>query len=128
MVARPLQRLLLGSAHDVDMDGSGRILVSPELRNAASMTREVMLLGMGGHFELWDAAQWARREAEDLATGLPEALDLFSFCHRPWSLCTDAYCWSLRSMPCSTRVLARGRPERTPGRATTIPTSPLRLR
>lgn len=79
MSARPLQRLLLGSAQDVDMDGSGRILVSSELRNAASMTREVMMLGMGGHFELWDATQWARREAEDLASGMSEALAQFSF-------------------------------------------------
>ena len=79
MAARPLQRLLLGSAQDVDMDGSGRILVSPELRNATGMTREVMLLGMGSHFELWDASQWARREADDLAKGIPEALQQFSF-------------------------------------------------
>lgn len=79
MSARPLQRLLLGSAQDVDMDGSGRILVSPELRNAAGMTRDVMLLGMGSHFELWDAAEWARREAEDLAKGITEALNQFSF-------------------------------------------------
>jgi MraZ protein len=79
MSARPLQRLLLGNAQDVDMDGSGRILVAPELRNAAGFTREVMLLGMGSHFELWDAAEWARREAEDLAKGMPEVLEQFSF-------------------------------------------------
>ena len=79
MAARPLQRLLLGNAQDVDMDGSGRILVAPELRTAAGMTREVMLLGMGSHFELWDAAEWARREAEDLAKGIPDVLNQFSF-------------------------------------------------
>lgn len=79
MQARPLQRLLLGNAQDVEMDGSGRILVAPELRTAAGFTREVMLLGMGSHFELWDAAEWARREAEDLAKGMPEVLDTFSF-------------------------------------------------
>jgi MraZ protein len=79
MAARPLQRLLLGNAQDVDVDGTGRILVAPELRSAAGLTREVMLLGMGSHFELWDAAQWARREAEDLAKGMPAVLDQFSF-------------------------------------------------
>ncbi|HEU0229621.1 MAG TPA: division/cell wall cluster transcriptional repressor MraZ [Burkholderiaceae bacterium] len=77
--ARPLQRLLLGSAQDVELDGSGRILISPELRTAVGMTREVMLLGMGSHFELWDATEWSRREAEDLAKGMPQALDQFSF-------------------------------------------------
>ena len=79
MAARPLQRLLLGGANDVDIDGSGRVLVSPELRSAAGLTKEVMLLGMGSHFELWDAAAWAEREAEDLAKGIPEALNHFSF-------------------------------------------------
>lgn len=79
MSARPLQRLLLGNALDVDMDGSGRILVSPELRQAAGLAREVMLLGMGSHFELWDATEWARREAEDLSKGMSDALENFSF-------------------------------------------------
>ena len=45
MSARALQRLLLGSAQDVEIDGSGRILVAPELRAAAGFTRDVMLLG-----------------------------------------------------------------------------------
>lgn len=79
MGARPLQRLLLGNAQDVDMDGSGRILIAPELRTAAGLTRDTMLLGMGSHFELWDAAEWSRREAEDLAKGMPDVLENFSF-------------------------------------------------
>ena len=79
MSARPLQRLLLGNAQDVDMDGAGRILVAPELRTAAGLTREVMLLGMGSHFELWDADAWARREADDLAQGMADVSDQFSF-------------------------------------------------
>jgi MraZ protein len=79
MSARALQRLLLGNAQDVELDGSGRILIAPELRNAVGMTRDVMLLGMGAHFELWDAASLARREADDLAQGMPEVLNQFSF-------------------------------------------------
>jgi MraZ protein len=79
MSARAMQRLLLGNAQDVELDASGRILVAPELRNAVGMTRDVMMLGMGAHFELWDAASLARREAEDLAQGMPEVLNNFSF-------------------------------------------------
>ncbi|SAH90268.1 cell division protein MraZ [Bordetella ansorpii] len=79
MSARGLQRLLLGNAQDVEIDGSGRVLVAPELRNAAGMTRDVMLLGMGTHFELWDAASLARREEADLAQGMPDVLNQFSF-------------------------------------------------
>lgn len=79
MSARGLQRLLLGNAQDVDIDASGRVLVAPELRSASGMTREVMLLGMGAHFELWDAASLASREAQDLAQGMPDVLNQFSF-------------------------------------------------
>ena len=79
MQARALQRLLLGNAQDVELDGAGRVLVAPELRAAAGMTREVMLLGMGAHFELWDAAALARREAEDLGQDMAGVLNQFSF-------------------------------------------------
>ncbi len=79
MQARALQRLLLGNAQDVEIDGSGRILVAPELRSAAGLTRDVMLLGMGAHFELWDAAALARREADDLSQGMADVLNQFSF-------------------------------------------------
>ena len=79
MTARALQRLLLGNAQDVEIDGSGRALIAPELRTAAGLVRDVMLLGMGAHFELWDAAALARREAQDLAQGMPEVLNQFSF-------------------------------------------------
>ncbi len=79
MQARALQRLLLGNAQDVEIDASGRVLIAPELRVAAGLSRDVMLLGMGAHFELWDAAALARREADDLAQGMPEVLTQFSF-------------------------------------------------
>ncbi len=79
MQARALQRLLLGNAQDVEIDTSGRVLIAPELRIAANLDRDTMLLGMGAHFELWNAAALAKREAEDLSAGLPEALSQFSF-------------------------------------------------
>ena len=77
--ARPWQRIFLGSATDVDMDASGRILVSPELRQAATLNKEVMLLGMGSHFELWDAQLLAAKDKEAIAAGAPESLANFSF-------------------------------------------------
>jgi MraZ protein len=54
MSAQWWKRIFLGNAMDVEMDSTGRILVSPELRAAAGITRDTMLLGMGNHFELWD--------------------------------------------------------------------------
>ena len=77
--ARPLQRLLLGNAQDVDMDGAGRILVAPELRAAAGLNRDVMLLGLGSHFELWDRAQWEARCMADVGNLDPAILEQISF-------------------------------------------------
>ncbi|TSH89180.1 division/cell wall cluster transcriptional repressor MraZ [Verticiella sediminum] len=79
MSARPLQRLLLGYAQDVEMDAAGRVLVAPELRTAAGLDREVTLMGMGSHFELWDAAALARSEEAALAGGMADVLNNFSF-------------------------------------------------
>lgn len=77
--ARALQRLLLGNATDVDLDGAGRVLVPTELRAAAQLERDVMLLGMGGHFELWDVARLDAHERASLADGLPESAADFTF-------------------------------------------------
>ena len=77
--ARPWQRIFLGSAADVDMDSAGRILVSPELRQAAGLAKGVMLLGMGSHFEVWDSASLAAKDQETIAAGMPAALANFSF-------------------------------------------------
>ena len=73
------KRIFLGNAMDVDMDGAGRVLVSPELRAAGSLEKEVNLLGMGRHFELWDAQIYAAKEQAAIAEGMPEALKNFTF-------------------------------------------------
>jgi MraZ protein len=77
--ARALQRLLLGSAVDIELDSAGRILVTAELRSAAGLDREVMLLGMGAHFELWDVARLGEHERQSLANGLPDSAADFTF-------------------------------------------------
>jgi MraZ protein len=79
MSARAWQRIFLGNASDVELDSAGRILVAPELRSAVGLTREVMLLGMGSHFEIWDAAKLAESESQAVAAGMPEVLSDFSF-------------------------------------------------
>lgn len=79
MSAQWWKRIFLGNAFDVDMDGTGRVLISPELRQAAGLTREVMLLGMGVHFELWDKATYEAKEAEAMETGMPAAVEELVF-------------------------------------------------
>ncbi len=76
--ARALQRMLIGSAVDIDLDAAGRLLIPSELRGAAKLERDAVLLGMGEHFELWDAASHASTEQEQ-AAHIFDAVPGFSF-------------------------------------------------
>jgi MraZ protein len=78
---RSLQRLLVGHADDVELDGAGRILVPPALRQYAALDKHVVLVGQGNKFELWDEARWTEQTAQAIvfpAGGLPPELDGFS--------------------------------------------------
>ena len=73
------RRIFLGNAAEIELDGSGRILISPELRGAANLEREIILLGMGSHLELWDAQIYSTKEQAAIAQGMPEVLKQFTF-------------------------------------------------
>jgi MraZ protein len=79
MEAAAWKRIFLGNAQSLEMDRQGRVLLAPELRSAAGLSRDVMMLGMGSHFELWDAATLAAHEASAIAQGMPDAIKSFSF-------------------------------------------------
>jgi MraZ protein len=73
------KRIFLGNAMDVELDATGRMLVSPELRSAAGIEKDTMLLGMGNHFELWDRATYQAKEAEAMKAPMPDAFQDISF-------------------------------------------------
>jgi transcriptional regulator MraZ len=79
MSAQWWKRIFLGNAMDVELDGTGRVLVSPELRAAAGIEKETMLLGMGNHFELWDRSMYEAKEAQALRGDMPDVFKEFSF-------------------------------------------------
>lgn len=75
------KRLLVGFAQDVEPDSAGRLLIPPELRDFAHITRQVMFVGQGSHFEIWDLEAW-KTQLETLRTGgspsLPPGMENFS--------------------------------------------------
>jgi MraZ protein len=78
---RELQRRLIGFAVDVDMDGAGRVLISPALREYAQLDKAVVLVGQGKKFELWNKDTWDQmiaKAAPLAAGGLPPGLEGFS--------------------------------------------------
>ncbi|MEM7764484.1 MAG: division/cell wall cluster transcriptional repressor MraZ [Pseudomonadota bacterium] len=59
--ARRLQRLMIGYATEMELDGHGRVLMPKELREFAGIDRRAMLVGQGRKFELWDEQRWHER-------------------------------------------------------------------
>ena len=76
-----MQRLLVGFAEDITLDSAGRMLVSPVLREFAGLDKEVMLVGQGSHFELWNMDAWRAQLAEVMQSDgftMPTELEGFS--------------------------------------------------
>ena len=67
---------MVGHATDLELDGHGRILLPPNLREFGLLTRDAMLIGQGVRFELWDEARWNERRDEWLASDADTATDL----------------------------------------------------
>lgn len=82
-VARRILRIMVGYATEVDMDTSGRILLSRELRDFAGLDKQAVLIGQGNKFELWDEETWIGKRdawlAEEDEGELPADLESISF-------------------------------------------------
>ena len=81
--SRRLQRLMVGHATDLELDGHGRFLLPPELREFAKLDRHGMLIGQGNRFKLWDEKRWNEQrdgwlKSEETLTDLPSELDSLS--------------------------------------------------
>jgi MraZ protein len=72
---RRLQRLLIGHATDLDMDGQGRILLPGMLREFADLTKKLVLVGQGNKLEIWSADHWQERMSTWLSDGSELATD-----------------------------------------------------
>ena len=64
---RRLQRLLIGNAVDLELDGAGRLVVPPRLRTHAGLDKHAMLVGQLNKFQLWDEGAWNALADADLA-------------------------------------------------------------
>lgn len=67
--ARRIQRLLIGHATDAELDGSGRVLVPPMLRDYASLAKKLVLIGQGRKLEIWAEELWNERRDAWLEEG-----------------------------------------------------------
>ena len=72
--ARLLQRLLIGHATDLELDGQGRVLLPQMLRNYAALEKKLVLVGQGNKIEIWSDSLWQSRMNTWLSDGAGELL------------------------------------------------------
>lgn len=82
MGASPLDRRwqltilkFVSTAHEVDLDPHGRVLVPPQLREWAGLAKDVTWVGMGRVIHLWDKGAWEQQMAVDVSAD--QVVDLF---------------------------------------------------
>jgi MraZ protein len=63
--ARVFRRLYFAQTEPLDVDKSGRVLIPDRLVQFAGLEREVVLIGVRDHLELWEAARWQQYLAEN---------------------------------------------------------------
>ncbi|MFT3800024.1 MAG: division/cell wall cluster transcriptional repressor MraZ [Burkholderiaceae bacterium] len=62
---RELRRVVIGNAHEDELDGSGRILIPSELREEGRLEKEITLVGVGNSLELWPTDEYRVQRARD---------------------------------------------------------------
>ncbi|PCJ25081.1 MAG: cell division/cell wall cluster transcriptional repressor MraZ [SAR86 cluster bacterium] len=60
-VTQRIKHLLIGHATDLELDGSGRILLPQELRLYAKLEKHVCLIGQGKKLEIWSQEIWSQQ-------------------------------------------------------------------
>ncbi|MBR3437502.1 MAG: division/cell wall cluster transcriptional repressor MraZ [Lachnospiraceae bacterium] len=65
--ARRFRRIYFGNSTSAELDKQGRILIPQALRAYAGLTKDVTLVGVTDHVEVWDEKTWnAYNEENDL--------------------------------------------------------------
>ena len=55
---RRIQQIVLGQAVNLELDGSGRLLLPAKLRQWAELDKKLCLVGLSEKIEIWDDAHW----------------------------------------------------------------------
>ena len=67
------QRLVIGYATDLELDGNGRMLLPAPLREYARLEKKLVLVGQGNKLELWAEETWLSERDQALEDSGPEA-------------------------------------------------------
>jgi hypothetical protein len=59
---RKLSRFYQGNSFEVELDGSGRVTLPPPLLAHAAIEKEVVVVGVGDHLEVWGRERWGSEQ------------------------------------------------------------------
>ena len=73
-----VKHFFLGDAFDVELDKQGRILMPPPLRIYSKLEKDVSVVGMSDHIEIWNSGNWEAEEKdnEENITALLESANI----------------------------------------------------
>jgi MraZ protein len=59
---RRVSRFYQGNSFDIELDGSGRVTLPPPLLTHAGIEKEVVVVGVGDHLEVWSKDRWQEQQ------------------------------------------------------------------
>lgn len=72
---REMRRYLIGGSAEVEIDKQGRVLIPGNLRQFAHLDKNLVLVGAGDYFEIWDEQAWQQNNdfgsISDIAEAIP---------------------------------------------------------
>lgn len=74
--ARNFVRFFLSGATECEIDKQGRFLIPNNLRTAANLEKEAIIIGVGTRLEIWDKATWEKCDEEISADEIAENMTM----------------------------------------------------
>ena len=74
--ARNFVRFFLAGATECELDKQGRFLIPSNLRDAAGLQKEAVIIGVGTRLEIWNKETWASKDEEISADEIAENMTM----------------------------------------------------
>ena len=74
--ARNFVRFFLAGATECEIDKQGRFLIPSNLRTAANLEKEAVIIGVGTRLEIWNKSTWVSKDEEISADEIAENMTM----------------------------------------------------
>ena len=74
--ARNFVRFFLAGATECEIDKQGRFLIPGNLRQAANLEKEAVIIGVGTRLEIWNKSTWKSKDEEISADEIAENMTM----------------------------------------------------